>query len=250
MANDNQQAIRKILSEARSAISESFHQYKNLMVVNFVGLFAVLVVLSVVGQLKFDSSLYFYSDVGTSGRFGSGAMTVVSGMCFFIGGALLVSCARLLYLHRGAAAEKGNAHRWFALAGLGIIYLGFDDIVMVHEYLTIKMTQIGVPKLFGIDQDVYIFAAYGIVALVAMIKLLPSVFHYRLAFFPLAAMVAFFVLSEAVDFIPWDSLNDIQRMILGPTEEILKTMGSWSAVLYAELLLENIVTEIGARSRK
>lgn len=241
--------MQRFFSESRSAISESFHQYKNLIVWNLAGSLVVLVLLSVVGQLKFDSSLYFYSDVGASGRFGSGAMTVVSGMCFFIGGALLVSCARLFYLHRGAAPENGNAHRWFALAGLGIIYLGFDDIVMVHEYLTIKMTQIGIPKLFGIDQDVYIFAVYGIVALVVMIKLIPSIFRYRLAVFPLAAMVAFFVLSEAVDFIPWDSLNDMQRMILGPTEEILKTMGSLSAVLYAELLLENIVTEIRARSR-
>lgn len=250
MSNGYQQITRKFIIETRSAMSESFQRYKTLIIWSLTGLFVALAILSIVGQLKFGLSLYFYSDIGVIIGFGAGAMTVVSGMCFFISGALLVSCARLLYIHRSAALAASGVYRWFLIAGMGIVYLGFDDIVMVHEYLTKKMAQFGVPKLFGIDQDIYIFAVYTIIALVVLIKLIPSIFHYRLALFPLAAMIVFFGLSEAVDFVPWDSLNYIQRMILGPTEEILKTMGSWSAVLYAELLLENIVTEIGGRSRK
>lgn len=250
MTKSDPRTIRKFLSESISAVSESFQRHKKLIVLNLAGLFTALVLLSVVGQLQFGSTLYFYSDIGGNGRFGAGAMTVVSGMCLFVSGAWLISGARFLYIHRNTMPEASNRHWWFLIAGTGAIYLGLDEILMVHEYLTLKMDQIGVPKLFGIDQDLYIFAVYGIVAFVVLLKLFPSIYRYRNAIFPLVATIAFFALSEVVDMIPWDALTGNQKSILGPTEEILKTMGTWSAALYAELLLESIVSDVGAHFRQ
>lgn len=249
MMNGYQRAIRKFFFESGSAISESFQQHKKLIVLSLAGLFAALVLLSVVGQFRFGSTLYFYSDIGAAGTFGAGAMTVVSGMSLFVSGALLISCARLLFLHKGVMSLASHSHWWFLIAGMGVIYLGSDEILMIHEYLTLKLDQIGIPKLFGIDQDLYIFALYGFVAFVVLLKLFPAIYRYRRAVFPLAAMIAFFALSEVVDMIPWDQLSGSQKSILGPTEEILKTMGAWSAALYAELLLESVVVDIRAGSR-
>ena len=245
MTKSDPRAIRKFLSESISAVPESFQRHKKLIVLNLAGLFAALVLLSAVGQFRFGSTLYFYSDIGANGKFGAGAMTVVSGMCLFVSGAWLISSARLVFLHRGSQAEAGDRPWWFLIAGLGAIFLGLDEILMVHEYLTLKMDQFGVPKLFGIDQDLYIFAVYGILAFVVLLKLLPSIHRHRNAIFPLAAVIAFFALSEVVDMIPWDALTGDQKTILGPTEEILKTMGAWSAALYTELLLESVVSDIG-----
>lgn len=243
-------AINKFLLESVSAVSESFQQHKRLIVLNLAGLFIALVILAVVGHFKFGSTLYFYSDVGANGRFGAGAMTVVSGMCLFVSGALLISGARMQYLNKSAIPAAHNGPWWWLIAGAGIIYLGFDEILMIHEYLTLKMDQIGIPKLFGMDQDFYIFAVYGLLAFVVFLKLMPSLARYRQAAFPLAAMLAFFALSQVVDVIPWDGLSGGQKSILGPTEEILKTMGSWSAVLYAELLLENVMIEASTLFRQ
>ena len=242
MPEKGQSAVNKIFQEIMSAVSESYRKYRSLIALYLTVAFAAFVILAVVGELRFDSSLYFYGDLDMSaGRFGAGAMTVFSGMCLFVSGALFITRSRMEYLSRSAETPSNNNYWWWSMAGAGLIYLGFDEIIMIHEYLTWKLAQFGVPKLFGIDQDLYIFAVYGLAALVIGIKLIPSIIRDRGAIFPLAAMVVFFAASEVVDMIPWDSLSDIQRTILGPTEEILKTMGSWSAVLYAELALEEIM---------
>lgn len=241
MANGDQRAMYRLFLESVSAISASFQRHKRLIVLNLAGLFAALVLLAVVGQVRFSSTLYFYSDINADGRFGTGAMTVVSGMCLFVGGALLISSARIQHLRRAGALAAGGHRWWLLIAGAGLVFLGFDEILMIHEYLTLKMAQFGVPKLFGIDQDIYIFAVYGIVAFAVLFNMLPSIYEHRGAVFPLAASIVFFALTQVVDVIPWDGLSGSQKTILGPAEEIFKTMGAWSAALYAELFLESVV---------
>lgn len=241
----------KIFMEVLSAVFESYQKHRTLIVLNLAGVLVALAILTVVGWAKFDSSLYFYGDLNiVDGRFGAGAMTVFSGMCLFISGALFITGARMQYLSRSVNQSSDGNYWWWLIAGAGLVYLGFDEIVMIHEYLTMKLAQFGVPKPFGIDQDLYIFAGYAFVACVVGIKLIPSIIRHRNAVFPLAALIVFFAASEVIDMIPWDSLSGFQKSIFGPAEEILKTMGSWSAVLYAELLLEDVMTSASAHFRQ
>lgn len=241
MIKNFQNMFGKTLSETWITVSQSFQRYRRFVGLNLIGVFIALVILSIIGQLRFGWSLYFYSDIGVNEGFGSGAMTVVSGMCLFVSGSFLMVGARIKYLAQTKVADK-HGFWWWLITGAGLVYLGFDEILMIHEYLTQKMVDLAVPKILGIDQDIYIFALYGLAALALLYKMMPSLIRYREAVFPLVTMLLFFAASEVVDMIPWDELTVEQQMILGPIEEILKTMGSWSAVLYTELLLENVMT--------
>jgi hypothetical protein len=197
--------------------------------------------VALLAELSGLGGLYPYLDYPDCARRNDllcGVMTLASGVGLLMAGLLFTLIGRQL-ARRG---ELTSTVVGWPVAGLGLSYLGADEILMLHERLTRWLAAQGWPKLFGaVDQDVYIFAAYGLLAVTLGARLLRTVADHHRTLFPLAAMCAFFLLSQAMDFVPWMALTPAQQRVLGPLEEITKTLGSWSAVLYGVLLLEEVV---------
>jgi hypothetical protein len=236
--------ILKFLIDFIKTTFSSFRDRRHLLVPVYLSVLLVLLLLSYTSWLKFGEPLYFYGDIaGGDGeqRFGAGAATVGGSMFLVVAGVFFLFVTRLFFLMQAKPLITQSRWWWF-VAGVGAIFLGLDEILMIHEYLTWKMQDIGVPKPLGIDQDIFVFAAYGIVAVILAIKLWPSIYHYKRVIFPLVATFIFMAATEVVDMIPWESLSLDQKMILGSFEEILKTMGEWSLFLYAGMLVEEIIT--------
>ena len=61
--------------------------------------------------------------------------------------------------------------------------------------------------------------------------------RHRAAATLLVGMVVCALGSEAVDFVPWESLSPTAQTWLGPLEEGLKTMAALCGALYAHALL-------------
>jgi hypothetical protein len=196
-------------------------------------LFAALVcvVAILVGDMRFGSPLYLYSDVkGKPGTL-QGTMTAVSGF-------LLVASAIFFAMAGATLRQRGQRGLpLVCLAGL-LVLLAFDEVVMLHEWAAHKLDSIGTPRLFGIDQDIYVFFAYGVISLACLLPMLDLLRHER-AIRPLGNLALLFAAcSETMDFVPWDSLTVTQQHILGPLEEAAKTMATFCAALYAHALMQ------------
>ena len=62
----------------------------------------------------------------------------------------------------------GEAAVWL-IAGLGAIWLAFDEVAQIHETLAGLMERANVPRPFGVlDYDFYIFGFYGLSLLVVL----------------------------------------------------------------------------------
>lgn len=219
------------------AIRESLQAHRKLFVRFYVVGTIVLVAAAVLGEVKWGNSLFFFTDLPESERPGQGAFTAVSSISLGAAAVLVLLVARQL---GRTGTHRRYVWRWQATAA-GLAVLSFDEILLIHEWVAYRLEMAEAPKLLGIDHDLYVWMVYGIVALWLGWGLLPSIMARRSTLFPLAAMVTLFIASEATDLVPWDGLSDTQKRIFGPTEEILKTLGSASAVLYAFLLLEHAI---------
>lgn len=189
---------------------------------------------ALVGHYRFGDSLYLYRDVkGMTGAF-QGSMTAVSGFLLVAAAVLMARAAELL--HRRAAPAARSA----LVFALLLAFLAFDEVVMVHEWAAEKLDHLGIPKPFGIDQDIYVFAVYGVVAALCAIRLVPLALAHRRLLPLLVLMVAFAFASEGADFVPWDSLSLHEQTWLGPIEEGTKTMATLCAVLWTHGLLDEV----------
>lgn len=236
-------------AEILQALRASLQKHSRFLWRSYLLATLTLVAAAGLGQVYAGNALFFFVDLDQIERLGQGAVTLASSLCLGVTGlcfGLVARQEKFAAAHaRSASRPSGHSNLaslasrlgWIA-AGVGLIYLGFDEALAIHEAMTQKIAAVGVPKLFGVDQDVYIFLGYAAAALGIGSCLGPSLWHYRSALFPLAAMFGFFAASEILDFIPWDSLSTAQQAGLGPAEEILKTLGSVSALLYGILLLE------------
>ncbi len=193
---------------------------------------------ALLGQFRFGNSLYLYTDLKDKPGAFQGSMTVVSAF-------LLVIAAVLMFRSNEALRRRGERRAAGGFAGLAgmSMWLAYDELAMFHEWATVKLQQHAVPKLFGIDQDLYVFLAYGAALLPLAALAAPVALRHRAALTVLALAVAFAVGSEAADFVPWHRLDDAARTWLGPIEEGLKTMATLAGTLYAHALLDAIEAE-------
>ena len=241
--------VIKFVKDVFDASISSFRYYRRLIVPLYTGMFIGLAILPFVSLIKYGYTGTFFADLDLVYQMtGGGAVTVIGSMFLVVAGAFFLLVNRLITFFQPSPLVIVKNRWWWLLAGAGVIFMGLDEVIMIHEYLTRKMQDIGIPKPFGIDQDIYIFAVYGIATLVVGYKLAPSIYNYRRAVFPLVAMVVFFGTSEVIDFIPWHSLTPVQEMIFDPIEEIIKTMGEWSILIYAGLLIEEVIRLIPQQS--
>jgi hypothetical protein len=163
-------------------------------------------------------------------------MTVVSGACLAVAGVFLITIGT-------EASRRGlrGARAWAIFAGIGALYLAVDEIMTIHETLGERLTD-AIPALASVvEPDVIIFAAYAIAAACIGWKLLPLVFGWPSGICFLVACVVFFGASTLLDWVPWKGLSESQRDVFWPAEEILKTLGSYMALLYARILLLSIL---------
>jgi hypothetical protein len=183
--------------------------------------------------------VFFYNEYKEDGSRLCGIMTLASAFFMMAGGFLLSVSARQV---SRLATVRDHAYRWHA-AGLGLIYLGFDDLIQIHEWITTRLRlKLHFPGFLGLDPDIYVYLAYGVAAVGLALVLLPELVRYRSPLFPLAAVFVFMAGSQVVDvFFPWDKLSQGAQWVLGPLEEILKCLGAWSATLCGLLFLEELI---------
>jgi hypothetical protein len=186
------------------------------------------------GQLRFGSSLYLFADVkGKPGAL-QGAMTALGSFLLAGGAFLWLRAGQLLRRAADPAASGG-----FAFAAL-LVWLAFDEVVMVHEWAAAKMLAWSVPAPWGTDRDAYVFAAYGLCALACLWRVLPVVRRVAAARSLLLLAVAFAAGSQALDLAPWDGLGPDRQCWLGPLEEGLKFLATLAGALLAHALLDGI----------
>jgi len=120
--------------------------------------------------------------------------------------------------------------------GIGLAYLGLDDVLQVHEGLTRQLVALGVPRPLGLDQDVLVFAAYAMALAPCLLAVLPRVRAHRtgLRLFLLALGLA--AASQALDLAPWDRLSTVQRQWFGACEETTKTLATLAFALASAAL--------------
>jgi len=236
--------LRKIMAEllalGRAAVC-SWRLHRRLLLWCLLGGMVACCGVVLFGVARGKNPLYYFTDFACVG-FG-GVMTLVSGQCLGTAGVLL-----LVRAWQRESAGLRTVLGW-ALLGGGAIALSADEVLLIHEHETAALATLGIPKVFGaLDQDVYVFIFYGLAAAALLVMLWSEILSRPDAVFPLVAAGAFFAASEAVDFIPWRFLSSTQQAVLGPLEEILKTMGSWSLLLYGAILVARADTAANVNS--
>ncbi len=186
------------------------------------------------------NGLYYFLDFRWSGRPLSGLMTLASGFC-------LVTCAAGMFVaSRRAMRTPGHAREaagWI-LAGLGGIWLAFDEVAQLHELAVAKMARMGVPQPFGVlDHDLYIFGGYALGLLVVMAMLWPTRRPLEPAMLPLSVAIVCFAASEMLDQIPWDLMAAPTQQWVGTLEEVSKTLGTWTLAMCGLLCADEATRE-------
>ena len=189
---------------------------------------AALLLASLASHVVYDNALYFFDDLRFASGTLQGILTTLNGCLLFSGGVLFLR-AGLLRAKRSRDVATVTA---VTALGLFLVWLALDEIQMIHERLAEVLAGAGFPKPpTGGDQDIYVFAAYGLL----LLALTPGIAR---AFGPgtptrflLKTTLAFYCGSFALDALPWSELDTAQRLLVGPPEEILKTLGGVAALM-------------------
>lgn len=211
--------------------------YLTLMVLLVVSLGGLGLGLAWLGQHWYGTSMYYFRDLIGSVGPAQGAMTALSSFLMVVASSLLVSVGDV------AGARRTWKRRVWQLAGLGMFWLACDDTLMIHEALAERLIHHGVPRLFGMEQDMYIFLIYALGAGVTGLLTFNTVLRVRSAWPMLVGMVGFAFLSESLDGIPWDGLTHHQQQWLGPLEELCKVEAALCGALYAYVLHRELQRE-------
>lgn len=183
-----------------------------------------------------SSGLHLFVDFREpgSGRW-AGLMTVFSAFCFAMSGFALLVIARRALRRWGRSLPT---IAW-VMGGLGSVVLALDEIAQVHESAARRLAAWGVPEPFGIgDQDLYVFALYGLTALFVLFGTWPQLARWRETWLPGAVALGCFAVSGLADTLPWEQMTAAQRGLWGPIEETSKTLGSANLAVFGLLLLE------------
>jgi hypothetical protein len=192
-----------------------------------------------------SAGLYYFIDFRSGSGPHSGAMTVFSAFALVAAGVCTTLVARRVHAHAGWSV----ATLAWAIGGAGGLLLAVDELIEVHEGIARRLARAGVPAPFGVgDRDLYVFAIYALGALFAVRGALPQLRRWGETWLPGMAAVLCFVLSSAVDAVPWESMSHAQQSFWGPAEEILKTLGTVSFAVFALLLAEAAARDAGLAS--
>jgi hypothetical protein len=215
----------------RADLRHSYDQSgRFVLIVGFVGLVVVLVAAVLGLVIKGDSTFLFEDYEG--GKI-SGVMSVISSFLLATAGIGLLGTARLdRRLPRATST-------WLA-AGVFIIYLAFDELMQIHERITIVLDELALPKLGDVDRDIYIWAVYLAAAVSIGVVLVPAVRELVSPLLALAGAVVFLALSEVFDIVPWEDLDQFAKNLIGPSEEGTKTIGTALLACCVLLVIERV----------
>ncbi len=219
------------MPESLAKLTHSWQCHRELLIPAWCMALVVCVLAAQLGD-----GLYYFIDFRENGRRFAGLMSLASGFCLMgLAWSLLVVARR----ERSCQAATRQVWGWL-LGAVFACLLAFDEVAQLHEALTHALQRAGVPKLFGVlDQDLYIFAAYaGVVGVVWVLIRGAWISNGRLLF-PALAAVGFLAGSQMVDLIPWDSMTHSTQQVVGATEEVLKTMGTFTLALLGLLLVSD-----------
>lgn len=169
--------------------------------------------------------LRFYGDTGYLFRelcdpeFPAGAFTAFSGSFLIWSGWNWIAVGRF------------HADRWALGLGLGLAYFGLDDVLQLHEAITRQLAARGVPRLLGMEQDLYVFAAYAIAFAPCLVAVLPRVRAHREGLRLYLLALGLGAASQALDLVPWDQLTLAQQQWFGACEEATKTLATLAFAL-------------------
>jgi hypothetical protein len=223
----------------KTACEEGFRRNSRFLVLGWLGGIAICLIAVWAGD-----GIYYYLDFRWSGKPLSGLMSLASGFCLVAcGWGLLVGARRAMRRPDGRA----EATAWI-IAGLGSIWLAFDEVAQIHEMLAMAMEEAKVPRPFGVlDHDLYIFGAYAVAFLVLLRMLWPARRSLEPVMLPLSVAIVCFTISEMMDQIPWDELTRDAQKWVGSIEEVSKTLGCWTLAMCGLICAD--ATEGGPRGR-
>lgn len=209
-----------------------------------MGGLAVGVLAAWVGDAIGGHPGYLFVEFRTEGQY-AGVMTAASAFFLGAGAAALLVVAALM---RAAAETRRLALPW-AVAGAGLLLLGADDLLMLHEIAGYRLDRMGVPRILGVSYDQYAVVAYGAVTLLVLGRLLESLrVHWR-AVFPLAVALVMFLLAGLVDLaVPVERLGPRWQAVLGPLDQIAKSVGAFMMFAFANVMLVSVARAGGRGS--
>ena len=223
----------------KTACEEGFRRNSRFLVLGWIG--GVVICLFAVWA---GDGIYYYLDFRWSGKPLSGLMSLASGFCLVAcGWGLLVGARRAMRRPGGG----GEAAAWL-IAGLGSIWLAFDEVAQIHESLAMLMEQTKLPRPFGVlDYDLYIFGAYAVALVVVLWMLWPARRALEPVMLPLSVAIVCFAISEMMDQVPWDQLTREGQKWVGSIEEVSKTLGCWTLAMCGLLCAD--ASEEGLRGK-
>ncbi|HET9947841.1 MAG TPA: hypothetical protein VFQ22_02830 [Longimicrobiales bacterium] len=181
---------------------------------------------------------YLYGEFREHGFYG-GLMTAAS--AFFLGAAAMALLAVAAILRREPCTRR-QAPAWI-LAAAGLVLLGADDLLLIHEIASYRLDRLGVPRPFGIPFDRLAILLYGVGALLLLGTLLDTLRAHWKPLFPLAAALALLAASELLDAVLVGDATKGVGMWLAPLDRIVKTIGSFMALVFAQTLVISLATE-------
>lgn len=224
-------------SSLAAGLAISWREHHRLLIAAWV---STIVLCSLAAW--FGQGVYYFLDFRDgSGRW-AGLFSVLSAGCLAVGGFAMLMVARLTRMNPGA---RPAATAW-VFGGLGGIFLSLDDLTQIHESVARVLGRIGIPAPLGYgDQDVYVFAAYGMGALYAVWTVRHQLAGWPRAWLPGALAIACFAASQGVDLVPWDALARPEQEWWGSIEEVFKTLGCVNFALFGALVVENAARDPG-----
>ncbi len=219
----------------RDSCNVAWRRYARFLLVSWIAGAAVCLYAGWAGE-----GLYYYLDYMWNGRPNAGLMTLVSGFC-------LVACGWGLFVAARRAMRTPGGQRETAgwvLAGMGCLWLAFDEVIQLHERAAHFMQRAGVPHPLGVlDHDLYLFAAYfaGLVLVFAL--LWPTRRPLEPAMLPLLVAIACFAVSEILDQLPWIRMSHDTQQIVGAFEEGYKVFGAWTLAICGLLVADEKTRE-------
>lgn len=206
----------------------SWEQHRALLLPAWLAALTVCLLAAWAGE-----GLYFFVDFRENGRRYAGLMSLASGFYLM---ALAWSLVIVAHRARLRGVKPLQLLGWILGAAFAC-YLAFDEVAQLHETLTHVLQRAGLPKLFGLlDQDIYVFGAYALVALAVLILLRRALVSRGDLLLPALAVAGFLLASQGLDAIPWDSMSHGTQQVVGTAEEVLKTMGTFTLALLGLLL--------------
>lgn len=169
--------------------------------------------------------LRFYGDTGYLFRevldpeFPAGAITACSG------GSLLWAGWNWIALGR---TERD---RWLVGLGACLSWLALDELLQVHEGLTHWLVAAGLPRPFGFEQDVYVFAAYALAMAPCLLAAWPRLRSHRAGLPLMTLALALAAVSQGMDMLPWELLSQGEQQWVGAVEESTKTLATFALAL-------------------